>query len=61
MTSHAAIVSRELKVPCLVNTKGATAILRDNDRVEIISGLRDKDVIVSDKAYSLTDGMEVSE
>jgi len=33
----------------------------NNDRVEIISGLSNKDIIVSDKAYSLTDGMEVSE
>ena len=32
----------------------------NNNRVEIISGLSEKDVIVSDKAYSLTDGMEVS-
>lgn len=32
----------------------------NNNRVEIISGLSEKDVIVSNKAYSLTDGMEVS-
>ncbi len=35
MTSHAAIVSRELRVPCIVNTKIATKILRDGDLVEV--------------------------
>ncbi len=32
-----------------------------NDRVEIISGINKNEIVVSDKAYSLTDGMEVSE
>ncbi|VAX27906.1 Probable Co/Zn/Cd efflux system membrane fusion protein [hydrothermal vent metagenome] len=32
----------------------------NNNRVEIVSGLSERDLIVSDKAYSLTDGMEVS-
>ncbi len=35
MTSHAAIVSRELKIPCIVNTKIATKVLRDGDLVEV--------------------------
>ncbi len=35
MTSHAAIVSRELGVPCIVGTKVATKILKDGDRVEV--------------------------
>ena len=35
MTSHAAIVSRELKIPCIVNTKIATRALRDGDLVEV--------------------------
>ena len=35
MTSHAAIVSRELKIPCIVNTKMATKTLKDNDLVEV--------------------------
>lgn len=35
MTSHAAIVSRELKVPCIVGTKIATKILHDGDVVEL--------------------------
>lgn len=35
MTSHAAIVSRELKIPCLVGTKIATRMLKDGDMAEI--------------------------
>jgi phosphohistidine swiveling domain-containing protein/uncharacterized protein YdhG (YjbR/CyaY superfamily) len=35
ITSHAAIVSRELKIPCIVGTKIATKILKDGDLVEV--------------------------
>ncbi|MBI4262332.1 hypothetical protein HY624_02295 [Candidatus Uhrbacteria bacterium] len=35
MTSHAAIVSRELGIPCIVGTKHATKILKSGDRVEV--------------------------
>jgi phosphohistidine swiveling domain-containing protein len=35
ITSHAAIVSRELGVPCIVGTKTATKTFRDNDLVEV--------------------------
>ena len=35
--SHAAIVARELKIPCLVGTGKATQILNDGDLVEIDS------------------------
>ena len=35
ITSHAAIVSRELKIPCIVGTKIATKILHDGDLVEV--------------------------
>jgi len=35
LTSHAAIVSRELKKPCIVNTKVATKVFKDGDLVEI--------------------------
>ncbi len=35
ITSHAAIVSRELKIPCVVGTKIATKVLRDGDLVEV--------------------------
>lgn len=32
---HAAIVSRELKIPCIIGTKIATRILKDGDLVEV--------------------------
>lgn len=35
ITSHAAIISRELKIPCVVNTKIATQVLKDGDMVEV--------------------------
>lgn len=35
ITSHAAIVSRELKIPCIVGTKLATQVLKDGDLVEV--------------------------
>ncbi len=35
MLSHAAIVSRELKIPCVISTKIATKVLKDGDRVEV--------------------------
>jgi len=35
MTSHAAIVSRELGIPCIVGTKIATHVLKDDDFVEV--------------------------
>ena len=35
MTSHAAIVSRELGIPCIVGTKIATKVLKDEDLVEV--------------------------
>ena len=35
LTSHAAIVSRELKIPFIVNTKNATKALKDGDLVEV--------------------------
>jgi len=35
LTSHAAIVSRELKIPCIVGTKFATKVLKDGDKVVI--------------------------
>src|SRR3989338_8591431 len=34
-TSHAAIVSRELKIPCIVGTKIATKVLSDGELVEV--------------------------
>lgn len=35
ITSHAAIIARELKIPCIVGTKHATQILKDGDIVEV--------------------------
>lgn len=35
VTCHAAIVSREFKIPCIVGTKIATRILHDGDLVEV--------------------------
>jgi len=33
--SHAAIVARELKIPCVVGTKNATKILKDGEKVKV--------------------------
>ncbi len=35
LTSHAAIISRELRIPCIVGTKIATKILKDGDLIEV--------------------------
>ena len=35
VTSHAAIVARELKVPCIIGTKFAMKVLKDGDRVDV--------------------------
>jgi phosphoenolpyruvate synthase/pyruvate phosphate dikinase len=35
ITCHAAIVSRELKIPCIISTKIATQVLHDGDLVEV--------------------------
>ncbi len=35
VTSHAAIVSRELNVPCVIGTKFATRVFKDGDLVEV--------------------------
>lgn len=35
ITCHAAIVSRELKKPCVIGTKIATKVLKDGDMVEV--------------------------
>jgi len=35
ITSHAAIVSRELQIPCVVGTKVATQIFKTGDYVEV--------------------------
>lgn len=35
ITSHAALVSRELKVPCVIGTRTATRVFKTGDRVEV--------------------------
>jgi len=35
MTSHVAIISRELGIPCVVGTDIATKILKNGDKIEI--------------------------
>ena len=38
ITCHAAIVSRELNLPCIIGTKVATKVLKDGDMVEMDMG-----------------------
>ncbi|MEW6408154.1 MAG: PEP-utilizing enzyme [Patescibacteria group bacterium] len=38
LTCHASIVSRELKIPCVVGLKIASKILKDEDKVEVDAG-----------------------
>ena len=33
--SHAAIVSREIRIPCIVGTKQVTKVLKDGDLIEV--------------------------
>ncbi len=35
MTSHAAIISREFGIPCIIGTQHATDLLKDNDLIEV--------------------------
>ncbi|MCD4693793.1 hypothetical protein K8R62_00335, partial [bacterium] len=35
ITSHAAIVSREFNIPCVIGTRVATKVLKDNDLVDV--------------------------
>ncbi|MFH1506245.1 MAG: PEP-utilizing enzyme [archaeon] len=35
ITCHAAIISRELKIPCIIGTRIATKVLKDGDKVEV--------------------------
>ncbi len=35
VTCHAAIVSRELGIPCIIGTKIATKVLKDGDQVDV--------------------------
>lgn len=35
LTSHAAIISREMKIPCVIGTKIATKVFKNDDRVAV--------------------------
>ncbi|PIR93479.1 hypothetical protein COT99_00585 [Candidatus Falkowbacteria bacterium CG10_big_fil_rev_8_21_14_0_10_43_10] len=35
ITAHAAVISREFKIPCIIGTDIATQVLRDGDKVEV--------------------------
>jgi len=35
ITCHSAIVSRELKIPCIVGVQSASAVLKDGDLIEV--------------------------
>ena len=35
LLSHAAIISRELKIPCIVGTKFATSMIKTGDLIEV--------------------------
>lgn len=35
ITCHAAIISREMKIPCIIATQTATSLLKDGDYVEV--------------------------
>lgn len=35
ITSHASVISRELKKPCIIGTKIATQVLKDGDEIEV--------------------------
>jgi pyruvate, water dikinase len=35
ISSHAAIISRELGIPCIIGTKIATKVFKDGDHVEV--------------------------
>jgi len=42
LTCHAAIISREFGIPCVVGTKIATQVLKDGDLVEVDAGREEK-------------------
>ncbi len=49
ITSHAAIISRELKKPCVIGTKIATKIFKDGDLIEVDNGTVTKIKIPSEE------------
>ena len=53
ITCHAAIVARELNIPCVIGTQNATSSLKDNDYVEVDA---DKGIVRIIKKASITNG-----
>lgn len=49
--SHAAIISRELKIPCIIATKIATHVLKDGDFVEVDAYNGVVKILKKDKTY----------
>ena len=45
LTSHPSIVSREMGIPCVVNTKSATSVLKDGQEI-IVDGTAGKVYLV---------------
>ncbi len=60
MLSHAAIVARELKKPCIVGTKIATQVLKDGDVVEVDADNGIVRIIEGGGKNILTSGEKVS-
>lgn len=52
ITSHAAIVARELKVPCIIGTWIATKILKDGDLVEVDANKGMVKILKKDNKYA---------
>lgn len=50
---HAAIISRELKIPCIVGTKYATQILKNGDEVEVDAELGTVRIIARKKQVGI--------
>jgi pyruvate,water dikinase len=53
LLSHAAVVARELGIPCVVNTRTGTDLLRDGDRVRV-DGTKGTVEIIARAATTIT-------
>lgn len=54
--SHAAVVARELGVPCVVNTRDGTSVIKTGDRVQVDG--RNGTVTILESASSTDDGQD---
>ncbi len=48
ITSHPAIISREMGIPCIVNAKEATSILKDGDNI-LVDGNKGEVYLIEQK------------